>query len=231
MAELGGDGVGLLRSEFLFMERASAPSEDEQFEEYTRSHRWSGGNKLSSSAPSMSAETSRSPICQFRRRTIRSSASGEFASDSTGLKSSHATSRAPPRIGIRLDHVPDDRHGCRAARYKGNPRRGSGFAGNRTDAVRHHGGNSRRRCDGGDLRQEADFFSIGTNDLTPIHARHGSRASQARPKVDALNPGLLRLIAQTVEGARKHGRFTGVCGGIAGDAQAVPILSDSAWTS
>src|SRR6516165_896234 len=39
-----------------------------------------------------------------------------------------------------------------------------------------------------------------------------------------LNPGLLRLIAQTVEGARKHKRFTGVCGGIAGDAQAVPIL-------
>ena len=44
------------------------------------------------------------------------------------------------------------------------------------------------------------------------------------PKVDALNPGLLRLIALTVEGARKHRRFTGVCGGIAGDARAVPIL-------
>ena len=35
---------------------------------------------------------------------------------------------------------------------------------------------------------------------------------------------MLRLIAQTVEGAREHGRFTGVCGGIAGDPQAVPIL-------
>ena len=43
------------------------------------------------------------------------------------------------------------------------------------------------------------------------------------PKVDALNPGLLRLIALTVEGARKHGRFTGVRGH-RGDAQAVPIL-------
>lgn len=39
-----------------------------------------------------------------------------------------------------------------------------------------------------------------------------------------LNPGLLRLIGQTVEGARKHDRFVGVCGGIAGDSQAVPIL-------
>ena len=44
------------------------------------------------------------------------------------------------------------------------------------------------------------------------------------PKVDALNPSLLRLIALTVEGARKNKKFTGVCGGIAGDAQAVPIL-------
>ena len=34
VAELGGDGVGLLRSEFLFMERSAAPSEDEQFEQY-----------------------------------------------------------------------------------------------------------------------------------------------------------------------------------------------------
>ena len=34
VAQLGGDGVGLLRSEFLFMERSAAPSEDEQFEEY-----------------------------------------------------------------------------------------------------------------------------------------------------------------------------------------------------
>ena len=51
------------------------------------------------------------------------------------------------------------------------------------------------------------------------------------PKVDTLNPGLLRVIAQTVEGARKHNRFTGVCGGIAGDAPAVPILVGSGWTN
>ena len=42
--------------------------------------------------------------------------------------------------------------------------------------------------------------------------------------MDDLNPGLLRLIALTVEGARKHNRFVGVCGGIAGDSQAAPIL-------
>jgi phosphocarrier protein FPr len=72
--------------------------------------------------------------------------------------------------------------------------------------------------------EEADFFSIGTNDLTQYTLAMDRGHPKLAPKVDALNPGLLRLIAQTVEGARKHNRFTGVCGGIAGDAQAVPIL-------
>ena len=44
------------------------------------------------------------------------------------------------------------------------------------------------------------------------------------PQVDGLSPAVLRLIDQTVRAARKHGRWTGVCGGIAGDPQAVPLL-------
>ena len=72
--------------------------------------------------------------------------------------------------------------------------------------------------------EEADFFSIGTNDLTQYTLAMDRGHPKLAPKVDALNPGVLRLIALTVEGARKHKRFTGVCGGIAGDAQAVPIL-------
>ena len=47
---------------------------------------------------------------------------------------------------------------------------------------------------------------------------------EARSQVDALNPAVLRLIAQTVDGAHGTGRWVGVCGGIAGDPQAVPVL-------
>jgi phosphocarrier protein FPr len=42
--------------------------------------------------------------------------------------------------------------------------------------------------------------------------------------VDGLSPAVLRLIDMTVRAARTHGRWTGVCGGIAGDPQAVPLL-------
>jgi multiphosphoryl transfer protein len=72
--------------------------------------------------------------------------------------------------------------------------------------------------------EEADFFSIGTNDLTQYTLAMDRGHPKLAPKVDALNPSLLRLIELTVQGARKHNRFVGVCGGIAGDAQAVPIL-------
>jgi len=42
--------------------------------------------------------------------------------------------------------------------------------------------------------------------------------------VDALHPAVLRLIERTVAGAHSHGRWAGVCGALAGDPQAVPVL-------
>ena len=44
------------------------------------------------------------------------------------------------------------------------------------------------------------------------------------PQVDGLNPSVLQLIANTVRGAAQHARWVGVCGGIASDPQAIPIL-------
>jgi phosphocarrier protein FPr len=44
------------------------------------------------------------------------------------------------------------------------------------------------------------------------------------PKVDALNPAVLRMIARTIDGGHSHRRLVGICGGVAGDPQAVPIL-------
>jgi phosphoenolpyruvate-protein kinase (PTS system EI component) len=44
------------------------------------------------------------------------------------------------------------------------------------------------------------------------------------PQVDALHPSVLRLIERTVAGAHAHGRWVGVCGALAGDLAAVPVL-------
>jgi phosphocarrier protein FPr len=69
-----------------------------------------------------------------------------------------------------------------------------------------------------------DFFSIGTNDLTQyclaMDRGHPRLAAQA----DALHPGVLRLIDLTVRGAHAHGKWVGVCGGLASEPLAVPLL-------
>jgi phosphocarrier protein FPr len=72
--------------------------------------------------------------------------------------------------------------------------------------------------------READFFSIGTNDLTQYTLAMDRGHPKLAPHVDGLNPAVLRLIAGVVEAAHRERKWVGVCGGIAGDSQAVPLL-------
>ncbi|MDG2523537.1 phosphoenolpyruvate--protein phosphotransferase [Caulobacter segnis] len=74
------------------------------------------------------------------------------------------------------------------------------------------------------LAAEADFLSIGTNDLTQYVLAMDRGNPELAARIDALDPAVLRLIAQTTAGARKHGRWVGVCGGLASDLAAAPIL-------
>lgn len=71
---------------------------------------------------------------------------------------------------------------------------------------------------------EVDFFSIGTNDLTQytlaMDRDHPRLASQA----DSFHPAVLRLIATTVRAAHAHGKWVGVCGALASETLAVPLL-------
>jgi phosphoenolpyruvate-protein kinase (PTS system EI component) len=71
---------------------------------------------------------------------------------------------------------------------------------------------------------ESAFFSVGTNDLTQYTLAVDRGHPKLGSKADALDPGVLRLIARTAEGARPQNRPVGVCGGLASEARAVPIL-------
>ena len=72
--------------------------------------------------------------------------------------------------------------------------------------------------------REVDFFSIGTNDLTQYTLAMDRGHPKLARKADGLNPAVLRMIALSCEGARKHGKWVGVCGGMASDAMAAPLL-------
>jgi multiphosphoryl transfer protein len=72
--------------------------------------------------------------------------------------------------------------------------------------------------------KEADFFSIGTNDLTQYTMAMDRGNPELARKSDGLHPAVLRLIGMTVEAAHRWHRWVGVCGELAADTQAVPIL-------
>jgi phosphocarrier protein FPr/phosphocarrier protein len=74
------------------------------------------------------------------------------------------------------------------------------------------------------LAAEADFLSIGTNDLAQYCLAMDRGNASMAAEFDALHPAVLRLIAATTEGAARHKRRTGVCGGLASDPVAAPIL-------
>jgi phosphoenolpyruvate-protein kinase (PTS system EI component) len=71
---------------------------------------------------------------------------------------------------------------------------------------------------------DVDFFSIGTNDLTQYTLAAERGNERVAGFADALHPAVLRLIQMTVQGAGSYGRMVGVCGEIAADPVAVPVL-------
>jgi multiphosphoryl transfer protein len=74
------------------------------------------------------------------------------------------------------------------------------------------------------LAKEVDFFSIGTNDLTQYTLAMDRGNSLLSARQDGLHPAVLRLISKTIEGAHKHGKWAGICGELGSDPYAVPIL-------
>jgi multiphosphoryl transfer protein len=227
VAQLGGDGVGLLRSEFLFMERSAPPSEDEQFEEYK--------------AIALALDAERPLII----RTLDVGGDKPLAYLPIPKEDNPFLGERGIRVGLDRPEIlrTQLRALLRASQF-GKLRIMFPMIATMAELLDAKAILA-EEASSLDIRpmpcgimveipavaimaevfaEEADFFSIGTNDLTQYTLAMDRGHPKLAPKVDALNPGLLRLIALTVEGARKHKRFTGVCGGIAGDAQAVPIL-------
>ena len=72
--------------------------------------------------------------------------------------------------------------------------------------------------------KEADFFSIGTNDLIQ-YSMAADRMSEAVSYLyQPYNPSILRLVKLTIDGAHKEGKWCGMCGEMAGDQKAIPLL-------
>ena len=75
-----------------------------------------------------------------------------------------------------------------------------------------------------EFSKHADFFSIGTNDLIQYSMAADRMSEKVSYLYQPLNPSILRLIKMTIDGAHANGKWCGMCGEMAGDVLAAPVL-------
>ncbi|MFJ7140711.1 phosphoenolpyruvate--protein phosphotransferase [Pseudomonas protegens] len=225
---LGGEGVGLLRSEFLYQDRSHAPSHEEQAETYRAIARALGptrnlvvrtldvgGDKPLAYVP-MDSEAN--PflglrgirLCLERPELLREQFRAILAS------------AGQARLHIMLPMVSQLAELRQARQLLDDEVRALGLVERPKLGIMIEVPSAALMADR--FAPEVDFFSIGTNDLTQytlaMDRDHPRLASQA----DSFHPSVLRLIARTVQAAHAHGKWVGVCGALASETLAVPLL-------
>lgn len=223
----GAEGIGLLRSEFLFLGRDEPPGEDEQFEAYSSMTRALNGLPLiirtldiggDKEVPYLSLPAEQNPflgvrgirLCLARPDLFRTQLRAIYRASSTG----------PVKIMFPMIATLEELLAARAIAEGVRVELGAaavqiGIMIEVPSAV----------LMAPELALHADFFSVGTNDLTQyvlaMDRLHPSLARQA----DALHPAVLRMIDLTVKAAKAAGKWVGVCGGMAGDPKGAAILA------
>jgi phosphoenolpyruvate-protein phosphotransferase len=224
---LGAEGVGLLRSEFLFLHRTSAPTEDEQAAVYTDIARALGPQRrlviraldVGGDKPLPYLPIAREDNPFLGARGIR------VLLDHPDLLRTQvrAVFRASPagRVSLMfpmIATVPEFRT-ARAIAEEERVRLGAApiEIGMMVEVA-----SAALMAD--HFARDVDFFSIGTNDLTQYTLAMDRGHPRLASQVDGLSPAVLRLVARTVDAAHARGKWAAVCGGIASDSQALPIL-------
>ncbi len=223
----GADGVGLFRTEFLFMGRDTMPDEDEQEAAYRAAAEALKGRPLllrtldagaDKPIPYLDQAPEPNPFLGVRgiRLGLRRPAMLE-----TQLRAILRVAAAHPvRVMFPMVATVDELRSARAAVDRARAALG-------TDAPLEVGVMVEvpaAALTAGALSDRADFLSIGTNDLTQYTLAADRGNERVAELGDALHPAVLRLILATVEGARVHERWVGVCGELAADATATALL-------
>jgi len=226
--DLGAEGVGLMRTEFLFLERSAAPTEDEQTEIYSRMLDALGNRPLIVRALDIGGDKQvahldlpheANPFLGVRgaRLLLRRPDLME-----PQLRALYRAAKGGRKLSIMfpmitsLQEIVVLRAACERIRAElAAPDVPLGImvevpsAAILADLFAPH----------------VDFFSIGTNDLTQYALAIDRQHPELAVEADSLHPAVLRLIAATVKGAAAHGRWVGVCGGIAGDPFGACLLA------
>ena len=230
--ECDGEGVGLFRSEFLFMDNTHLPTEEEQFEAYKEALETMQGKTViirtldiggDKDIPYMDFEKEENPFLGFRavryclahtdmyktqlRAITRASAFGK-AKIMVPLVTTVDEVRAVKKL---VEEIKDD------LRKEGIPFDENIEVGCMTETAA-----SAAIADF--LAKEADFFSIGTNDLTGYTMAVDRGNAKVAYLYSAFQPAVLRSIKQIIVAAKEAGIPVGMCGEAAADPLMIPLL-------
>jgi multiphosphoryl transfer protein len=228
----GAEGIGLLRTEFLFLDRESAPSEEEQYKALLNIAEKMKGKPFvvrtldvggDKALPYLNQAHEENPFLGVRALRLSFSHEDLF--------------RSQLRAVLRAGHGHDLRIMFPMVANICDLTRATEYLGKAHDDLEKEGVLHLWPVKTGimieipsaallaeSMAERVDFFSIGTNDLT----QYTLAADRGNPDLasyqDALHPSVLRLIEMVVSGARKHERLVAVCGEAASDERAAAIF-------
>ena len=223
----GAEGSGLVRSEFLFLDRDTAPSEDEQFAAYQGIADVLAGKPviirlldIGGDKPAAYIPIAHEENPALGQRGIRVA----IARPDLLETQIRAILRVQPagqcKIMIPMVAGIDELRHVRALVDKLRGEMGMPFPIEVGVMVETPAAAMTADL----LAVEADFLSIGTNDLTQYVLAMDRGNPAVAAGVDAMHPAVLRMVGETCRLATARGRWVGVCGGLASDPAALPIL-------
>ncbi|EFL52622.1 phosphoenolpyruvate-protein phosphotransferase [Solidesulfovibrio fructosivorans JJ]] len=225
--EAGAEGVGLMRTEFLFLGRETPPDEEEQFQSYKAMVEALAGLPIiirtldiggDKAVPYLDLPHEDNPFLGERGIRLCLNRPELFLSQLRAVY--RASAAGPVRIMFPMIATLEDLAAAKRLAEKARIEVGAapvpiGIMVEVPSVA----------LMAPEFAREVDFFSVGTNDLTQyvmaIDRLHPSLAAKA----DSLHPAILRLIRQVVDAAEAAGKWVGVCGGLAGEPLGAVILA------
>jgi len=229
--EKGADGVGLFRTEFLYMDNQNLPSEDEQFEAYrqvlevlqnkplTIRTLDIGGDK---EHPALGLEKEDNPFLGYRAIRLGLDKPEILKPQLRAILRASAFGKVElmfPLV-VSLDEIRQGRclvEECAAELASNGIKAGKPQIGIMVETPA-------AALLAKEFAAEADFFSIGTNDLTQYTLAVDRGNSRIADLYDPLNPAVLRLLALTCEAAASSNISVCICGELGSDPKALPLL-------
>lgn len=219
-------GIGLFRSEFLYLEKEDCPTEDEQFAAYKAALENMGGKKViirtldigadkqvdyfhmeKEENPAMGCRAIR--ICLERKDIFKTQLRALYRASAFG----NLSIMFPMIISVKeVDEILEIVEEVKKELREEEIAMGEAELGIMIETPA-------AVMVSDELAKKVDFFSIGTNDLTQYTLAIDRGNAKLDRYYDAHHPGVLRMIQMTVESAHKHGIWAGICGELASDLE------------